>query len=250
MAKQLLLFIQSDNPGLYVNILTHCVQVEGVRDIYFAVNEGAIGKLSEAKDQIKKIKEKFEELLANHAAEYQNPYNSMPMLNQVEERIIKILFTNPEISIKNIKKRFPDLNDLLIDVSGCNKKVSSDVISSYISSGIKHICCFELDDKVYSKEWRIKGFSKMYHDICKDIIYYEYIDFSKSGTTIKSFNRMRSQGQLIRILLALSIFLGVILCVLIQQQQSIFAQYAAMALALVTALGLFNDIFGIVERLK
>ena len=250
MAKQLLLFIQSDNPGLYVNILTHCVQVEGVRDIYFAVNEGAIGKLSEAKDQIKRIKEKFEELLINHTAEYQNPYNSMPILTQVEERIIKILFTNPEISIKNIKRRFPDPNNLLVDISGCNKKVSSDVISSYIASGIKHICCFELDDKVYSNEWRTKKLSKMYHDICKDIIYYEYIDFSKSGTTINSFNRMRSQGQIIRLLLAISIFLGVMLFVLIQQQQSIFAQYAAIVLALVTGLGLFNDIFGIVERLK
>lgn len=249
MTKQLLLFIQSDNPGLYVNILTHCVQVEGVRDIYFAVNEGAVGKLSEAKDQIRKIRDKFEELLTTYS-EYQLAYNSMSSLIQVEERVIKVLFTNPETSIKNIKKQFPEINNLIVDISGCNKKVSSDIISSYISSGIKHICCFELDDKVYSKEWRTKGLSKMYHDICKDINYYEYIDFSKPGTTIKSFNRMRSQGQVIQLLLAISISLGVMVFVLIQQQQSVLAQYAAAALALITGLGLFNDIFGVLDRLK
>lgn len=251
MTKQLLIFIQSDNPGLYVNILTHCVQVEGVRDIYFAVNEGAVGNLSEAKDKIRKIKSKFEELLTNYT-EYQVAYNSMPSLNQLEERIIKILFINPALSIKQIKRRFPEINNLIIDISGCNKKVSSDIISSYISNGINHICCFELDDKVYSDEWkkRYPALHNMYHNIRKDLIYYEYIDFSKSGTTIESFNRMRSQGKVIRLLFVLSIVLGVLVFVLIQQQQSIFAQYAAVALALVTGIGLFNDIFGIAERLK
>jgi hypothetical protein len=38
--------------------------------------------------------------------------------------------------------------------------------------------------------------------------------------------------------------------VLIQQQQNILAQYAAIALALVTGLGLINDIFGVADRLK
>jgi hypothetical protein len=249
MAKKLLIFIQSDNPNLYVNILMHCAKIEGVRDVYFAVNEGAVGKLSEAKDQIRKIRGRFDELLENHN-EYQIAYNIMPPLPQIEERIVKVLFTNPAPSIKDLKLRFPGVDTLIVDISGCNKKVSSDVISSYISSGINHICCFELDDRVYSKEWRANGLSKMYHDIGKDIAYYEYIDFSKSGTTIESFNRMRSQGKIIRLLFAVSVVLGVLVFVLIQQQQSVFAQYAAITLALVTGVGLFNDIFGIVDRLK
>lgn len=249
MAKKLIIFIQSDNPNLYINILMHCVQIEGVRDVYFAVNEGAVGKLSEAKDQTRKIRSRLKELLDNHN-EYQIAYNSMPTLPQVEERVIKVLFTNPALSIKEIKRRFPDLDSLIIDVSGCNKKVSSDVISSYICNGINHVCCFELDDRVYSEEWRKNGLSKMYHHIGKDIAYYEYIDFSKSGTTIESFNRMRAQGRIIRLLFIASIILGVLAFVLIQQQQSVFAQYAAVALALVTGLGLFNDIFGVFDRLK
>lgn len=249
MTKKLLIFIQSDNPNLYVNIITHCVHAEKVKDVYFAVNEGAVGKLSEAKDQIRNIKKKFQELVTSYN-EYQDASDIMPALSQVEEKIIKVLFTNPALSIKQIKQKFPNTSNLMIDISGCNKKVSSDVISSYISNGINHICCFELDDKVYSKEWRTNGLSKMYHDIHQDIIYYDYVDFSQSGTTIESFNRMRSQGKIIRLLLAVSLVLGVLVFILIQQQQSVVAQYAAIALATATGLGLFNDIFGIVDRLK
>jgi len=250
MTKQLLLFIQSDNPGLYVNIITHCVQVEGVRSIHFAVNSGALGKLSEERDKIKKIKNKFEELSINYPNIYKLAYETMPSLSQLEERTIKILFTNPEFSTKDLNNKFNDMDKLLVDVSGCNKKVSSDVISSYILNGIRHICCFELDDKVYLQEWRRQGLSKDYHDISRDSSYYEYIDFSKSGTTIDSFNRMRSQGKLIKLLFVISIVLGVIVFGLIQQQQNVLAQYATIALTLVTALGLINDIFGVADRLK
>lgn len=250
MTKQLLLFIQSDNPGLYVNILTHCVRFENVDSIYFAVNSGAVGNLSEDRGKIKKIKDRFEELSRNYPDQYKLARERMPSLNQLEERIIRVLFTNPEFSIKDLKDKFHNIDNLIVDISGCNKKVSSDVISSYILNGIKHICCFELDDRVYSSEWKNQGLSKDYHDIYRDIIYYEYIDFSKSGTTIKSFNRMRSQGKLITFLLITSIVLGVLVFVLIQQQQNILAQYAAIALALVTGLGLINDIFGVADRLK
>lgn len=250
MTKQLLLFIQSDNPGLYVNILTHCVQAENVRNIYFAVNSGAVGNLSEARSKIKKIKDRFEELSVKYPDKYKLACETMPSLSQLEERIIRVLFTNPEFSIKDLKETFHNMNKLIVDISGCNKKVSSDVISSYILNGIKHICCFELDDRVYSSEWKVQGLSKDYHDICRDIVYYEYIDFSRAGTTIKSFNRMRSQGKLITFLLIISIVLGVIVFVLIQQQQNVLAQYAAIVLALVTGLGLINDLFGVADRLK
>lgn len=249
MARKLLIFIQSDNPGLYANILTHCVQVEGVRDVYFAVNKGEVGRISEAKDKIKKIKKHLEDLLKIHG-DYKLASDFMPPLTQIDEKIIRVLFTNPTLSVREIKHRISDFGDLIVDVSGCNKKVSSDIISSYISNGINHVCCFELDDKVYSKEWQQDGLSKMYHDIRKDIVYYEYIDFSNSGTTIESFNRMRSQGMIIRFLFLVSIILGILVIVLIQQQQNIFAQYAALLLAAVTGLGLFNDVFGLVDRLK
>lgn len=250
MTKQLLLFIQSDNAGLYVNIITHCVQFEGVHSIYFAINSGDIGNLSEAREKIKKIKDKFEQLSSKYPNIYRIASDIIPPLNQLDEKIIKILFTNPEFSVKDLNRKFHDTDKLLVDVSGCNKKVSSDVISSYILNGISHICCFELDDRVYSQEWRTQGLGKDFHDIRKDIPFYEYIDFSKAGTTIKSFNQMRSQGKIIKLLLAISIILGVMVFVLIQQQQNALAQYAVIGLTLVTGLGLINDIFGVADRLK
>ncbi len=250
MNKQLLPFIQSDNAGLYVNIITHCVQFEGVHSIYFAVNSGDIGNLSEAREKIKKIKDKFEQLSSKYPNIYRIASDIIPPLNQLDERIIKILFTNPEFSTKDLNRKFHDTDKLLVDITGCNKKVSSDVISSYILNGISHICCFELDAKVYSQEWKTQGLGRDFHDIRKDIPFYEYIDFSKAGTTIKSFNRMRSQGKIIKLLLAISIILGVMVFVLIQQQQNALAQYAVIGLTLVTGLGLINDIFGVADRLK
>jgi len=250
MTKQLLLFVQSNNLGLYVNIITHCVKRQGVRNIYFAVNSGDIGKLSEAREKIKGIRNKFEELSINYPDVYKSANDIFPPLEQLEERIVKILFTNPEFSIKDLSKRFSNTDKLIVDISGCNKKVSSDVISSYIPNGISHICYFELDDIVYSQEWRDKKLSMNFHDICKEFDRYEYIDFSRSGTTIKSFNRMRSQGKLIKLLFVISIILGIIVLALIQQQQNVLAQYAAIALTLVTGLGLVNDIFGVVDRFK
>jgi hypothetical protein len=250
VTKQLLLFIQSDNPGLYVNILMHCVRFENIHNIYFAVNSGAVGNLSEDREKIKKIRDRFEELSREYPDQYKLAWETMHLLSKSEERIIRVLFTNPEFSVKELKDKFHNVDNLIVDISGCNKKVSSDVISSYILNGIKHVCCFELDDRVYSSGWRDKGLSKDYHDIYGDVIYYEYIDFSKAGTTIKSFDRMRSQGKLITFLLMTSIVLGVLVFVLIQQQQNILAQYAAIALALVTGLGLINDLFGVADRLK
>ena len=250
MTKQLLLFIQSDNAGLYVNIITHCVQFEGVHSIYFAVNSGDIGNLSEAREKIKKIKDKFEQLSSKHPHIYRIASDIIPPLNQLDERIIKILFTNPEFSTKELNRKFHNTDKLLVDISGCNKKVSSDVISSYILKGISHICCCELDDKVYSQEWRIQGLGKDFHDIRKDIPFYEYIDFSRSGTTIESFNQMRSQGNLVKLFFSISIILGVMVFVLIQQQQNALAQYGVIFMTLATGLGLFNDIFGMRDRFK
>jgi hypothetical protein len=254
MTRNLLLFIQSPNPGTYVSVITHCVEKENVSKIYFAVNSGAVGKLSEAKDIIRAINNEITKLANIHPDIYSRSSKVMPSPALFEDTIIRVLFTNPESSVNDLSKNFRDFDQLIVDITACNKKVSSDVISSYISSGINHVCCFELDDRVYSHEWKQKSLSKNYHDINSEgIAYYEYIDFSRSGTTIDSFNRMRSQGKILRILLAISVALGLAVLALIQQQ-SAFAQYIATAFAAVTTLGLFlglaNDIFGIFDRLK
>ncbi|MBN8559448.1 MAG: hypothetical protein J0L70_02880 [Leptolyngbya sp. UWPOB_LEPTO1] len=250
MTRQLILFIQSDNPGLYTNILTHCVQSENVRSIYFAINSGSVGSISEEINKIGKIRDKFDNLVSKYPDKYKQACEMMPSFSQLDERIVRVPFTNPEFSINDLKRKFHDVENLIVDVSGCNKKVSSDIISSYMLNGIRHICCFELDNSVYSPEWKQQGLSRDYHDICREISYYEYVDFSSAGTTIKSFNRMRSQGQKVKLLSMVSIMLGIIVLILIQQQQNVSAQYATVALTLVAILGGINDIFGIVERLR
>jgi hypothetical protein len=257
--RQLLLFIQSPNTDLYVNILTHCINNESVQDVYFAIDKGASTTLSEAKEQIRLIRLRFEDLLTsenagpddqgdlrNFQSAYKKAYEKVPHLHQVESRLIKVLFAKPDLSTPYIKKLFPTDENLIVDITGCNKKVFADVISSYISSGVKHIRCFELDKEVFDKR-----LGRMYHNIRKDLPYYEYVDFSEPGTTtINSFNRMRAQGRLIKLLLMIAIVLGILVVVLIENQKNALAQYASILLALVTALGLFNDSFGTLKILQ
>ena len=254
---QLLLFIQSPNTDLYVNILTHCVNHEGVSDIYFAVNEGDDTALSMAKEQIEKIRNRFDELIAQTGQDssgFQQAYikalDKVPTLYQVEKRIIKVLFAKPELAIKTIKKIFPVADRLLVDISGCSKKVSTDVIASFMSEGIKRIRHFELDKKVYTQK-----ISRIYHNICNQgLHYYEYIDFSRPGTTINSFNRMRFQGNLLKILLIAALVLGISVVVLIQQNQIPLATLTSILFSALTAigliLGLLNDGFNFFDRLE
>lgn len=252
----LLLFIQSPNPDTYLNILTHCVNNENVGDVYFGINEGDSSALSDAKDVIRKIREKFENLLNSSSSlyvdsqdfslEYRKAYEMVPQLSQVENRIIRIIYAKPELSTQAVKKLFPTRQSLLVDISGCSKKVSTDIIASYMSSGIENIRCFELDKQVVERKM-----GKLYHNIRVGLPYYEYVDFSKPGTTtIKSFNRMRSQGYQIKALFVITLLLGIVVVILIHQNKNVLAQYASIILAAVTGLGLINDSFGLFKLLK
>jgi hypothetical protein len=256
--KQLILFIQSDTTDLYVNVLTHCVNHEGVTEVYFAINEGSNEALSEAKDQIRKMRERFGNLItetSQNLQEFQKAYektlDKVPTLYQVEIRIIRIVYSRPEISIKEVKKYFPNTKNVMIDISGCSRRVSSDIIASFMSNGISQIRHFELDSKVYREK-----IERIYHSLYgQGLLYYEYIDFSKPGTTtISSFKRMRFQGNIIKILLALSLFLGISVIFLIQQNQTSLATLASILFSGLTAIGLIlgvlNDSFDFFERFE
>lgn len=260
-SKQLLLFIQGSTTDVYINILTHCINNESVQDVFFAVNDGDRAALSEAKEQIRLIRSRFEVLL-NHdinnqsseeliqfQSEYRKAYEKIPTPYQLESRIVKILFSKPELSISHIKRLFPDNASLLVDVTGCSKKVSTDVIASYLSSGIEHVRYFELDKQVYKNGWQ-----KIYHCIRKDLPYYDYIDFSEPGTTISSFNRMRLQGRLIKILFLAILLLGALTVFLIEQHQENIARYASITLTGLTGIGVvigfLNDSIGILSIVK
>jgi hypothetical protein len=246
----LLLFIQSTNEDLYVNIISHCVLEFKVTDIYFVANKELPGKQTEVTKPIRAIKFKLEKLAAEQPV-YKQPLDLFPAFAQ-NERLIRVNFVQPEELITTIKKNFTDLNNVIVDVSGCNKRLSSDIISSFILAGISHICCFELEDEVYSQEWRDSGKSRLFHDL-KDkdgVSYYTYVDFSKPGTTIKSFNRMRLQGRMISVLLLLNLISGAAIVIFIGQQQSSYSIFFGLFTVFSTALGLFNDAFGLRDRFK
>lgn len=250
MNKTLLLFIQSQNIGVYVNVITHCVNHENVRDIIFIGNQVVAGRKFELTEFIAEIRTQVEDLADNYP-QYKSSKLVIPNSTQVNDRIMRVIFSRPQDLIPQIKQRFSKFEEILIDVSGCNKRLASDVMTSFMAAGIYHICQFELADKVYSDEWRQSRKSKLYHDLHTDsVIYYEYDDFSAEGTTSESINKLRAQGRIIRLLLLLSVVLGISVIILINNQQNISAQLAALILALITGLGFLEDSFSLFERLR
>ena len=243
--NKLLIFIQSYNVDLYINIIMHCVTQNNVKEIFFAANKELPGRDNEIRKNIKDIRNKIEELSNSHPI-YKKALEVFPSISQVEENIIRMSFIQPELYINDIKRKISESNKLIVDVSGCNKRLSTDVISSFIPNNIVHICCFELENEVYAPKWRNTGKSKLYHDLMdEDMLYYSYVDFYQPGTTKKSFDKMRFQGNIVKMLFIILIFLSVLIFTLIQQQENIYAQIAVVSLSLVATLGLVNDALGL-----
>jgi hypothetical protein len=174
----------------------------------------------------------------------------MPSLPQIEGRVIRLVFVSPEQAIPELKRRFPDLENLLVDVTGCQKRLASDVITSYTARGIDHVCHFQLADKVFSSEWRKSGQSMLYHDLKAEVPYYQYDDFSMPGTTIETLNRLRAQGKAIKILIVIDILLGVAIFVLINAQQTALALISAFVLTVVTILGFLDASLSLFDRFR
>jgi hypothetical protein len=251
MTKRLFLVIQSDNAELYVNSIVHCVEEERVTELYFCANNDMPNKQSDALKKIRNIRTLLQKLSVTHQI-YKTPLSIMPPPEQVESRLIRIDFTKPDNAVKVIKEKVSDIEKTIIDVSGCSKRLSTDIVASFIPGGIQNICCFELDDEIYSDEWKQKGLSKRYYDLVGDdeVKYYAYVNFSTPGTTISSFNRMRSQGNIIKLLLVFVAVLGLVSFGLIQQGQNVYAQIATVIISLATAFGFVNDVFGLRDRFK
>lgn len=191
MGKKLLLFIQSFNIDTYINALTHNIRHEDVDEVFFACPSEMSNKKVNWIDFINRnLRHRLEEL-ANSHSEYIVVLDHFPKAQEVESHIIWILFVKPHDSVPEVRKRFPTLSELIVDVTACNKRLATDVVTSFIASNIPHVAHFELADRVYSKEW---NGSKMYHDLVKEgIRYYSYDNFSAEGSTSFTINGLKSE---------------------------------------------------------
>lgn len=195
MGKQLLLFVQSTNVGSYVNAITHCVRHENIEEIFFACSMELKHKKIPAIDSINAIRKDIERLSANHS-EYTAILDRFPRPSEIESRIVWILFVKPHESLDYLKSKF-NVPDLTVDVTGCSKRLATDVVTSFIAHGISHVTHFELADKVFTKEW---SGSKMYHDLIRDgIQYYTYDDFSSDSSTATTLSLLKEYNALYRV---------------------------------------------------
>ena len=181
--NNLLIFVQSPNPGTYINVISHCVCRANVRQIYFACKQDVTSKRV---DSIEFIKSKIKGGLETYFEEggldcYGKALKAFPSSTQIESRIIWLSFVNPHESIESLKQKF-DCDDLIVDITACTKRLSVNIVVSFLANGINHVSHFELADVVYSKQWQK---FRMYHDLASSsaTFYYAYDDFSLEGST-------------------------------------------------------------------
>ncbi|HRJ76842.1 MAG TPA: hypothetical protein PLX90_12655 [Anaerolineales bacterium] len=238
MAKTLLLLVQSPNIDTYVNVLTHCVQHEQVENIIFVGREGLANE-STSDELVRKISVRVRQL-AEQYDEYKSASQTLPPDEKLKERIERIDFLRPHLSLAHLKEKFGKSENVIVDITAASTQVSNSLMASFMTDGFEHICYFALHDKVYSSDW---GKTKLYHDlVSKGQTNYSYSDFSKSDSIKYSFDKLRSRGKWVRILLLLSSLLVITVIVLIATQQTNTAQIVAITSAITIVAGLLESV--------
>jgi hypothetical protein len=244
--ETLILFIQSENVDSYVNPITHCVNKEQVTQIYFVGNKDISGKEFELQEIAEKLRNRIDTLSENHQ-EYKDPSKYFPGKEKINSRIIRIPLETPQEVISIFRDQNINITESIIDVTGCTKLLACSILTAFISSGINHICHFELATKVSKSDWNK---SKLYHDLIGDVSYYEYKDFSKSTTINNSIKKLRRQGRLIKFLFLLCFIFACLVAFLFKEQRTYTGFISIIFLGLITGFGAFSDSLTIVDRLR
>lgn len=250
MAKSsLVVFFQSTFYPTYVNVITHCVKHEKIEDIYFVGKKVEPAKKFELREHIKKLREVLVEYVNKHPEIYQEVLDAFPDAEDINSYAIYTEFSQPQQLINQLKEKGLLDSRLIIDVTGCSKRLASDIITSYMAAGVSRIGYFELADKVHDHAvWKK---SKMYHDLIEDYVtYYDYDDLTSDGVTAVSIDQLRGQGRVIKFLLLLTLLLAIAVVWLTISDQGNLAIIASLFLAVATAFGLIEDGLNIFERFR
>ena len=247
MAKTLLLLVQSPNIDTYVNVLTHCIKHEQVENIVFVCREGLANE-SMSDELVEKIYVRIRQLVEQHS-EYKSVSQSLPSDERRKDKIEHIDFLRPHLSLARLKGKFGKSENIIIDVTAASTEVSNSLMASLMTGGFEHICYFALHDKVYSSNW---GKTKLYHDLVdnKGQASYSYSDFSKSESIKYSFDKLRSRGKWVRILLFLSSLLVLTVIGLLATQQTNMAQIVAITSAITILASLLESATNLSKHIK
>lgn len=247
MAKTLLLLVQSPNVDTYVNVLTHCVKHEQVENIVFVGREGLANE-STSDELVRKICTRVRQL-AEQQNEYKSVSQSLPPDEKLKNKIERIDFLRPHLSLARLKEKFGKSENVIVDITAASTQVSNSLMASFMTDGFEHICYFALHDKVYSSDW---GKTKLYHDLIdnKGQASYSYSDFSKSDSIKYSFDKLRSRGKWVRVLLSLSSLLVLTVIALLATQQTNTAQIVAITSAITILASLLESATNLSKQIK
>ncbi|MCB8966454.1 MAG: hypothetical protein H6660_06115 [Ardenticatenaceae bacterium] len=251
MAHNLVIFIQSTNYSTYVNVLTHCVRHEGVKNIYFVGKEqgGRANRQAELGDHIGQIKAILNKYIHEYPDIYQSVSDVFPDGDAIENRVMYVEFSQPQRLISQLKAKGLLDRQLIVDITGCGKRLASDIATSFMAKGTAKIGHFDLHDIVHDRDVWTK--SKMYHDLFEEYTtHYHYDDLTDSGVTAASIDQLKGQGRVVRLLLILALILGIVAALLANSDQNNLAAIASIFVAAATSLGLVEDSLNIAERIR
>lgn len=209
--RTLLLFLQSTRVDTYINVIAHCHKREQINGIYFLIEHKPPEEEYKSKDLVNKLKTRVMELSQKYNEDNFKEYNIyfdiktyLSDINDNSETLLSIKFNSSKEILNIIKKLELNKKNVILDVSGCTKKVSTDMIVSCLNCGIHKVCSFELSDIVFSDEWKnSKGDeAKLFHNLStENNSYYGYNNFANIGITSKILNKLLKKEYLFNILL-------------------------------------------------
>lgn len=255
MSNTLLLFIQTPNNDVYVNAITHCFHHENVKDVLFVGRQVAPTETYKTFDIIRNIRTNMQQYGDDFSKDYKDALVIVPDSAETrKKKTLFIEFSSPDKLLTEIENQGLSRTELIIDISGCQKRLASDILTSFLSKGFERVCYFELADIVYDSEWKphLKPFEKKrYHEVRNsDYIYYEYDDLGRTGLSSIRMNQLRGQGRIIRILLVVCLILGIVATIASSQEQTTASLASTAIIAIATTLGLLEDFFNFIERFR
>src|SRR6266496_4754273 len=248
MANTLLVLVQSPKIDTYVNVLTHCVEHEHIDRIVFIGRE-SLAEENTSDQLIRKICARVRQLSEQHPHVYKSVSQSLPPDEKLKDKTEYIDFLRPHLSLARLKTKFEKSENVIVDITATSTQVSGSLMASFMTDGFEHICYFALHDEVYTSEW---GKTWLYHDLVDDDrqAHYSYADFSKSESIKLSFDKLRSRGRLVRVLLAVSSLLVLTVIGLLATHQTNVAQIVAITSAITILASLLESATNLSKQVK
>lgn len=226
-AKTLFLVLQSDNPNLYISIITHALSDSGFDDIRFIIANRTTGQKNLYPIVFQNIKTTFDSeyksLLPQNSG-----YQKTEALLRLEPKFIEIDFARPHDKIDELARLMKQGD--FVDVTGTGKDLFVELSAALAVKGILRIGYFDTN-----------GVKAQYHHLPKGRNYFTSFENSATLTALHRISRFERR-RTITVLSIMSILLVIATAILVvvgDQNYQLLTTIIAFATAIVTLIDKF-----------